>query len=69
MPKHKSYLKASDLAYVAKPTKAEEDAKNEKEKQKDGFDIMFEQVTKEQMNLEKEDRAIRSKVDCGRRKK
>ena len=42
VPKHKSYLKESDLAYVSKPTKAEEDAANAKEKQKDGFDIMFE---------------------------
>ena len=41
VPKHKSWLKESDLAYQAKPTKAEEDAANAKEKQKDGFDIMF----------------------------
>ena len=42
VPKHKSYLKESDLAYITKPTKEEEDKQNEKEKQKDGFDIMFE---------------------------
>jgi len=42
VPKHKSYLKESDLAYVAKPTKEEENAANEKEKDKDGFILMFE---------------------------
>ena len=47
VPKHKSWLKESDLQYVAKPTKAEEDAANEKEKRKDGSDIMFAQVTRE----------------------
>ena len=48
VPKHKSYLKDTDLKYAAKKTKAEQDAINEKEKNKDGFDLMFEQVTKEQ---------------------
>lgn len=48
VPKHKSYLKNSDLQYAAKKTKAEQDVINEKEKNKDGFDLMFEQVSKEQ---------------------
>ena len=47
VPKHKSYLKETDVKYVAKKTKAEENAINEKEKKKDGFDLMFEQVTRE----------------------
>ena len=68
VPKHKSYLKASDLQHVAKPTKAEEDAAHEKFKRKDGFDIMFDNVTKDQRALEKADRAIKVKVDCRRRK-
>ena len=50
-------------------TKEEKSAQNEKEKKKDGFDLMFEQVIKEQRALEKADRAIKVKVDCRRRKK
>ena len=34
VPKHKSYLKPKDLIYVKKPTKAQEDAATEKEKEK-----------------------------------
>ena len=68
VPKHKSYLKEADLAYISKPTKEQEDAANVKEKAKDGADIMFEQVTKDQKNLENKDRAIKVKVDCRRRK-
>ena len=41
VPKHKSYLKPRDLAYVPKPTKEEEDAKNEQEKQKSQIDFLF----------------------------
>lgn len=69
VPKHKSYLKNSDLQYAAKKTKAEQDVINEKEKNKDGFDLMFEQVSKEQRQLEKQDRAIKVKIDCRRKKK
>ena len=41
IPKHKSWLKDKDLKYVKQRTKEQEDAKNEKEKKKTGFDHMF----------------------------
>ena len=47
VPKHKSWLKPADLAFVAKLTKEEIDAEATHQKNKSGFDIMFEQVSKE----------------------
>ena len=69
VPKHKSWLKEKDLVYVPKKTKEEENAINEKQKNKSGIDIMFEQVSKDQKELEKHDRGIHTKVECGRPKK
>ena len=69
MPKHKSYLKESDLIFVPKKTQEELDAKTAKQKAKTGFDIMFEQVTKEQNQIEKEERNIQHKIENGRKKK
>lgn len=42
MPKHKSWLKPTDMALVAKKTKEEIDAEAARKKGKSGFDIMFE---------------------------
>ena len=41
VPRHKSYLKPKDLVYVKKPTKAEEDAAIEKEKEKTETDLIY----------------------------
>ena len=54
MPKHKSWLKESDLAFVPKKTKEELDAAALKEKRKSGFDIMYQQVMHEQKLIERE---------------
>ena len=42
VPKHKSFLKESDIKYVPKKTKKELDEENEKEKAKSAIDHMFE---------------------------
>ena len=54
VPKHKSWLKESDLAFVPKKTKEELDAAALKEKRKSGFDIMYQQVMHEQKLIERE---------------
>ena len=58
VPKHKSWLKAADLEFVAKKSKEEVDSEAAKMKGKSGFDIMFEAVSKEQRQLEREERNI-----------
>ena len=47
VPKHKSFLKPRDLVYVKKPTKAQEDAAIEKEKEKTEADLVYDQVTRD----------------------
>ena len=47
VPKHKAFLRPRDLAYIPKPTRAEEDAVIEKNKQMSEVDILFNQVSKD----------------------
>ena len=49
--------------FVPKKTKEELDAKAAKQKNKSGFDIMFEQVSKEQRQIDREERAVVAKID------
>lgn len=63
IPKHKSYLKESDLKYVPKKTDAELDAENEREKAKSGIDHMFDQVVREKNRVEKDEQKVKTKVD------
>jgi len=57
------------LKFIPKKTTEELDAETAKQKNKSGFDIMFEQVSKEQRQIEREERAIVAKIDNGRKKK
>ena len=69
MPRHKSYLKESDLVFVAKKTEEELMKENEKKKVKTGFEIMYEQVSREHRAIIKSEKIRKSTLDNGRRKK
>lgn len=66
MPKHKSWLKPADLAFVPKKTPEEIEAENKKQKLKDGLDGMYEMVNREYRRLEREDHTPVSSIDNGR---
>lgn len=68
VPKHKSYLKEKDLRYVPKKTKEEIDAALFKEKRKSAIDLMFDQVCKEQREVERDEKMIHSKIENGRKR-
>ena len=69
VPKHKSFLRESDLKFVPKKTDEELDAENEREKAKSGIDHMYDQVVREKRRVERDDQRISSKVDCRRANK
>ena len=58
VPKHKSFLKQSDLYTAQKPSAEEVKAREKKEKEKTAVDIMFKMVVREHNAMEQEDRRV-----------